>query len=165
MEQIQQRLEKIKQKQKGFTLVELIVVIAIIGILAAVLLPKYFGFTQQARRAAAFSDAKNIETIAVTYYSNYGVWPYVTTSGTATANINSVGNAQSQLAPNTTNANATQIQSPNFQGQLFANIAAVATGTGVTSGNVLTTDGSFVYISNTGYEVTCDSNGTFVQVN
>ena len=50
--------------RKGFTLIELIVVIAIIAILAAVLVPRMIGFTDNARRRAVESDARNILTAA-----------------------------------------------------------------------------------------------------
>jgi type IV pilus assembly protein PilA len=77
MELIQQRLEKLKQKQKGFTLVELIVVIAIIGILAGVMLPKYFGFTDDDRKAAIITEAKSIRSIADIYFAKNDAWPTV----------------------------------------------------------------------------------------
>jgi len=76
-------MEKLKQKQKGFTLVELIVVIAIIGILAGVMLPRYFSFADNARKGVAISEAKSIRTIAETYYAKKGSWPSITyVSGT-----------------------------------------------------------------------------------
>ena len=83
MEQIRQRMEKIKQKQKGFTLVELIVVIAIIGILAGVMLPKYFGFTNDARKKAVTSEATAIRSIAEVIYAQTGTWPTITGTGDA----------------------------------------------------------------------------------
>jgi type IV pilus assembly protein PilA len=52
------------RKKKGFTLIELIVVIAILGILAAVLIPKFTGFQDKARSTQALTDAKQIATAA-----------------------------------------------------------------------------------------------------
>lgn len=50
--------------RKGFTLIELIVVIAIIGILAAILIPRFSGFQAKARSTEAVTHAKNIATAA-----------------------------------------------------------------------------------------------------
>ena len=52
-----------KNKQKGFTLVELIIVIAIIGVLAAVLIPTFAGVIEKAKLASDQSDVKNMNTI------------------------------------------------------------------------------------------------------
>ncbi len=61
--------------QKGFTLIELMIVIAIIGILAAIALPAYQDYTKRARVGEALSLAGGAKTAVTEFYSSNNSWP------------------------------------------------------------------------------------------
>ncbi|EMS7044307.1 pilin, partial [Neisseria gonorrhoeae] len=66
--------------QKGFTLIELMIVIAIVGILAAVALPAYQDYTARAQVSEAILLAEGQKSAVTEYYLNHGIWPKDNTS-------------------------------------------------------------------------------------
>jgi prepilin-type N-terminal cleavage/methylation domain-containing protein len=60
---------RIQANEKGFTLIELMIVIAIIGILAAVAIPNFIAYRDKAFCSAAESDAKSIAATLADYFA------------------------------------------------------------------------------------------------
>lgn len=62
-------------KQKGFTLIELMIVVAIIAILAAIAIPAYQDYTKRTRVAEAVSLIMRTKVAVTEYFSTEGRWP------------------------------------------------------------------------------------------
>lgn len=64
-----------RNNQKGFTIIELLVVIVIIGILVALALPQLFAAQARGRDADRKNDLKNIQQKLETYFNDEGFYP------------------------------------------------------------------------------------------
>ena len=61
--------------KKGFTLIELMIVIAIIGILAAIAIPQFAAYRRKSYNAAAISDLRTAKTTLEAYYAEIQNYP------------------------------------------------------------------------------------------
>ena len=64
-----------KKKSRGFTLIELMVVIVILGILAGLVLPRFMGRTEEAKKTKARLQIENLEGALKLYKLDIGTYP------------------------------------------------------------------------------------------
>ena len=86
-----------KTMQKGFTLIELMIVVAIIAILAAIAIPAYQNYVIRAQVSEGMSLADGAKTAITEYYTNYGKFPPSNVSAGLATNTSITGNYVSSV--------------------------------------------------------------------
>ena len=68
-------MKQVHKVQQGFTLIELMIVVAIIGILAAIALPAYQDYTIRAQVSEGLNLGAGVKTAVAEFYDNRGIFP------------------------------------------------------------------------------------------
>jgi len=92
-----------KTIQKGFTLIELMIVVAIIGILAAIAIPAYQDYTVRSQVTEGLNLAGAVKAAVAETYAQTGTWPVLSANAGITQNIEGKYVSQVQIATGTIN--------------------------------------------------------------
>lgn len=96
-----------KKDSRGFTLMEMVVVLAVIAILAAILTPIINSYVERARLNSARSDVKNIAAAFVQFNTDAKFWPIYKTAADAPNNANATLNVWDFMGSEGNNATLT----------------------------------------------------------
>lgn len=95
--------------QKGFTLIELMIVVAIIGILAAIAIPAYQDYTQRAQVGEAFTIVSSAKTAVAEFRQTTGAYPAAADVTALTLNIGDEANPAGQYVESIAVGDATGV--------------------------------------------------------
>jgi type IV pilus assembly protein PilA len=135
----------LKTIQKGFTLIELMIVVAIIGILAAIAIPAYQDYTIRSQVTEGLNLAASVKASVAEYYAQNGVWPPTLTElGMDPANPPS-GKYVSQILLDTGTINITYSAQPPFQANANIDTDVLSIRPMISGQNAATSNGDVVW--------------------
>jgi len=142
--------EELKQQQ-GFTLIELMIVVAIIGILAAVAIPAYQDYIARAQVTEALNLVGGTKTPIAEYYSDRGIWP----SDLATAGVGTTSGQYVLAISMVTTATASSVTGGSGVG-----VIATMKGAGFVSPGIINAGLALVSVDAKNWICVPDSTGT-----
>ncbi|HXL73812.1 MAG TPA: prepilin-type N-terminal cleavage/methylation domain-containing protein [bacterium] len=132
-------------KAKGFTLIELMIVVAIIGVLAAIAIPRFAQMLEKSKEGATKGDLGAIKSASEVYYGGWqGIWPTTLwSSGSFSFSQNL------DILPSVRVTGAFVPGAVNTSGSLVTYTAQLGTPTGELSGWLYDSTGGYVFVNST----------------
>ncbi len=112
----------LKKRDQGFTIVELLIVIVVIGILALLVITTYSGIQAKARNSKRASDVKSLQTQIEAFFSQNGYYPNLTdmnSNAWLTANMKSL-DQNALVDPSNPNQSKTLVTAPVAKSYAYA---------------------------------------------
>ena len=146
-----------RNKQKGFSLIELLIVVAIILIIAAIAIPNLLRSKMAANQASAVASLRTLNTSSVLFYTNYGIYP------SALSNLGPVGSGgtvSSTLADMIDSTLASASAAPGKSGYTFTWAGGGTTGAyTINADPVSTSTGQIHYFTDQSLVIRSSSSG------